>query len=165
MLIGCIDKLEDKALIILGLTTGIRRGDIVNIEIENIYWNNETLKFFERKKDRYLTIPLEKNVVNLLKMYVNALPKNQRYLFNFSDKTANRRLKKYVERVGIKKNITFHSLRATFVKRSKEEGRDIKMVCMITGDSERTILKHYSKWTDTELKERIDKMPIFREEL
>lgn len=163
MLIGCIDILEDKALIVLGLTTGIRRGDIVKIETGNIDWDNETLKFWEEKKDRYLTIPLEKSVVSLLRMYVNTL-KNQRHLFDFSGRTANRRLKKYVKKAGIRKSITFHSLRATFVKRSKEEGRDVKMVCQITGDSERTILEHYSEWTDSELKERVDKMPIYKGE-
>ncbi|MDD3492008.1 MAG: site-specific integrase [Candidatus Thermoplasmatota archaeon] len=162
-LLDCIDRLEDKTLIVLGLTTGIRRGDITILEIANIDWDNETLRFFEQKKRRYLTIPLEKSVVNLLRMYVNTMPATERYLFNFGDKTANRRLQKYVTKAGIKKHISFHSLRATFVKRSKEEGRDVKMVCQITGDSERTILQHYSQWTESELKDRVDSMPLYRE--
>jgi len=163
MLMESIDNLEDKTLIILGITCGIRRGDIVSIEITNIDWANETLKFWEQKKRRYLTIPLEKSTITYLRMYVKTLPDNQRFLFLFSDKTANRKLKYYVKKAGIKKHISFHSLRATFVKRSKEEGRDVKMVCQITGDSERTILKYYSEWTDDELKERVDKMPIYNE--
>jgi len=163
VLLACIDCIADKVLIVLGLTTGIRRGDIVSIEIGNIDWSNETLRFWEEKKDRYLTIPLEKDVISLLKMYIKTLDPKQRYLFPFSGKTANRRLKLYCRKAGIQKNISFHCLRTTFVKISKQKGRDPKMVCQITGDSESTILKYYSEWTDDELKERVDKMPIYSE--
>jgi len=165
VLLPCIDCIVDRVLIVLGLTTGIRREDIVSIEIGNIDWSNRTLRFWEQKKRRFLTIPLERSVISLLKMYANTLDSKQRYLFSFSGKTANRRLKHYCRKAGIQKNISFHCLRTTFVKRSKEEGRDVKMVCQITGDSERTILKYYSEWTDDELKERVDKMPIYKEDL
>jgi len=146
------------------VTTGIRREDIVGIDLSNIDWQNNTLTFWEQKKRRFWTVPLEADTVTTLKMYINTLPKGQKKLFNFTGRTAYNHLQGYLKKANIKKKIPFHALRTTFVKRSKELGRDIKAVQQITGDSERTILKHYSEWTMDELKEIIDKKSIIEGE-
>ena len=159
-----IDRIDDKALFTLALTTGIRREDIVGIDLSNINWQNNTLTFWEQKKDRFWTVPLEADTMIALKMYINTLSKGSKKLFAFTGRTAYNRLHRYMEKADIKKKIPFHALRTTFVKRSKEIGRDIKAVQQITGDSERTILKHYSEWTMDELKEIIEKKPILEVE-
>lgn len=159
-----IDRIDDKALFTLALTTGIRREDIVGIDLSNINWQNNTLTFWEQKKDRFWTVPLEADTMIALKMYINTLSKGSKKLFDFTGRTAYNRLHRYTEKAKIKKKIPFHALRTTFVKRSKEVGRDIKAVQQITGDSERTILKHYSEWTMDELKEIIEKKPILEVE-
>lgn len=54
------DTLEDLCLIQLGVTTGIRREDIVKIELMNVDLERKTLKFWEEKKDRPWTVALER---------------------------------------------------------------------------------------------------------
>lgn len=156
-LLAVLDRLEDMALFKLALTTGIRREDIASIEIGRIDFENRTLSFWESKKRRDWTVPLAQDTLQILKMYV-ATRKGERRLFDFTGRTAYNHLQAALERAGIKKELSFHDLRRTFIKTAKVKGLSPKAVCQITGDTLAVIQKHYENLDMDELKGEIDKM-------
>lgn len=141
----------DEVLVKLAVTTGIRREDITGIEIMNIDLDRGVLTFWEEKKDRPWMVALEPDVVKTLRQYLNMLPKGQRLLFDFTGRTAYNKFQALVKEAGIQKHLTFHSLRRTFIRLSKQLGRDMRFVMDQTGDSARVIMEEYEGYTPDEM--------------
>jgi len=156
------DTLEDQALVELGVTTGIRREDIASIELHNIDLEERKLTFWEEKKDRAWTVPLEPEVDQTLKKYINTLPQGQRFLFDFSGRTAYRRFQALLQKAGIEKTIPFHGLRRTCMRLSKQMGRSMRYVMDLTGDTAETILEEYEGFTVEEMNGFLDKDSIMK---
>lgn len=156
-LYSILDTLEDMALFRLALSTGIRREDIVKIETGRIDWDNRRLSFWESKKKRDWVVPLHPDTLQVLKMWVGTRPK-KRYLFDFSGRTAYNKLQRALIKAGIKKQVSFHDLRRSFVKTAKRKGLSPKAVAQITGDTLAVIQEHYENMDDDELRDEIDKL-------
>jgi len=150
-LLRSTDRIEIRALFELALTTGIRRADIVDIEIERVNLKKRHIDFWEQKKERMHRVFLEPDVVTTLRMYIRTLPKEQKLLFKFRQRTAYNYLQKYLERAHIQKRLRFHDLRTTFIRLSRKLGRSIKYVMQQTGDTAQVILEHYEHMTDEEM--------------
>lgn len=157
-LYGVLDRLEDLALFRLALTTGIRREDIVKVEIGRIDFENRRLTFWESKKRRDWTVPLTREAAQALQMYVRTRPKGERYLFPFSGRTAYNRLQDALGKAGVRKAISFHDLRRSFIKTAKRRGISPKAVSQVTGDTLAVIQEHYENLDQDELKDEIDKL-------
>lgn len=149
---------EDLALFRLALATGIRREDIVGIDIGQINLEKRELTFWEAKKRRFWTVPLPVSVVQELTRYINTLPSGTRKLFQFSGRTAYNKLQAGLRRAGITKEMSFHDLRRTFVKTAKKRGLSPKAVCQITGDTLAVIQEHYENMDMDELRQEVDKL-------
>ena len=149
---------EDLTLFKLALNTGIRREDIVRIELSNIHLKRQELSFWEAKKKRVWVVPLTATLTKELERYINTLPKGQKKLFDFSGKTAYNKLQRTLTRAGITKTISFHDLRRSLMKTGKRKGLDQKAICQITGDSMRTVEQFYQNFDMDELKEEIKKL-------
>ena len=161
VLINC-NTLREKALIELAVTTGIRREDIVRIEINRIDLQQQKLIFWEEKKDRLWMVAMPIELVHTLKMYMDTLPREQRFLFNFSGRTGYNILQRVLDRACINKHLSFHDLRRTFVRLSKRMGRDIRFVMDQTGDTARVITEEYEGYTVDELVELMNEDNILR---
>lgn len=154
--------IEDRALIELGVTTGIRREDIVDIDIENVDLDKKRIKFWEEKKDRWYIVPIEPETIITLSQYIHTLPPGQRKLFDFSGRTAYRRLQHVLRRAGISKHIEFHGLRRSCMRLSKAMGRDIRYVMDLTGDTAETILREYEGYSIEEMNDLNEKDSIMK---
>lgn len=161
-LIMACETIEQKALVELAVSTGIRRNDIVNIEIHKIDLKNRKIMFWEEKKDRMWMVALSPEVCQTLKMYMNTLPKKQRFLFKFSGRTAYNILQNLLKEADINKHIPFHALRRTYIRLSKRLGRDTRFVMDQTGDSARVILEEYEGYSVDEMVEIMDRDNILR---
>jgi len=153
ILIDACETLEEKAVIEIAVSTGIRRHDIVNIEINRIELDNRRIVFWEEKKDRIWMVAISPELVQTLRMYIRTLPKDQRFLFKFSDRTLYNRLQEVKKRTNIRKHIPFHALRRTYIRLSKRMGRDTRFVMDQTGDTARVILEEYEGYTVDEMSE------------
>lgn len=158
MLLNVIDKYEDHALFTLALTTGIRREDIVSIEIGNVDLENRKITFWESKKRKFHTVPIAEIAHPHILRYVNTLKKGQKRLFNITGKTAYNRLQKYVEKAQINKKLAFHDLRRTFVKTAKRKGMSIKAIAQILDDKIDTVETWYANLDHHELLEESNKL-------
>ena len=153
-----IDSLEDELLLKTAITTGIRREDIVSIKISNISIPDASLTFHEAKKNRDRSIPLNLEVVQLIKKYLKTIP-DREYLFGFGGRTAWNKLDRLCKQAGIKPR-PFHALRATCVKFCQTAGWTPSEVSKLTGDSLRVIEEHYATPSEAEMKEATEKKAI-----
>jgi integrase len=169
-LVDAIDNIEDKALIVAGIETGMRVSEITaGFKIEMINWDDGTAKIYDEKKDIYRDIAIPKNALNLLKMYLNSKKRKKGDVFPFSYKTANRKLMYWIEKADIKKyvkgkpvNFTWHKLRHTFVKLSAQAHRDPMSIAQQTGDRLTTVLKIYGEWEVSAMSKHFDEKPLFK---
>lgn len=157
-LLSVTESFEDLTLFRLALSTGLRREDCASVEIGNIDLDNRQLKFWESKKRRWWTVPLTVECCQEIRRLINTYPNGRKKLFDFTGRTAYNRLQKYLERAGIKKEISFHDLRRSFVKTAKKKGLSPKAVSQITGDTLSTIEQSYANLDIEELKEEVDKL-------
>lgn len=156
-LVSVLDTLEDMVLFKLALSSGIRREDIVGIEVGRIDLDLRRLTFWEGKKSRDWTIPLTEGVVQVLKMWISTRP-GKRQLFDFTGRTAYNKLQRALLKAGIKKELSFHDLRRTFIKTAKKRGLSPKAVSQITGDTLQVIQEHYENMDQDELRDELDKL-------
>ena len=69
---------RDFAILSLAITTGIRAGDIVSLELSDIDWKNKELSVVQGKTKKLLKLPLQENVCDILADYIlNVRPKTE----------------------------------------------------------------------------------------
>jgi len=62
--------LRDAAIVITGLSCGIRACDLIRLKLSNIDWRNETISFKQSKTGNLVCLPLTTNVGNALAKYI-----------------------------------------------------------------------------------------------
>lgn len=62
--------LRDSAIVITGLSCGIRACDLINLHLSDIDWNNETLTFKQSKTGNLVCLPLTTPVGNSIAKYI-----------------------------------------------------------------------------------------------
>jgi len=83
----CINEgklsLRDAAIVIVGLSCGIRACDLIKLQLSDIDWDNETIQFKQSKTGNVVILPLTEQVGNALFRYITEeRPKIQSdYLF------------------------------------------------------------------------------------
>lgn len=152
-----ITNLKHKALISLLYSAGLRIGEAINLEITDIDSQRMLIhiKKAKGKKDRYTL--LSNAFVKILREYYIAY-KPKKYLFEgqkggkYSNASAQRILKNALNKVGIKKKVTLHSLRHSFATHLLEKGTDIRYIQELLGHSSPKTTMIYTHVTETSLK-------------
>jgi integrase len=130
----------------------------VSIDVGNVDLENRKLKFWESKKRRWWEVPLTVEACQDIMRLMNTFPNGRKRLFDMTGRTAYNRLQKYLEKAGIKKELSFHDLRRSFIKTAKRKGLSPKAVSQITGDTLSTIEQSYANLDMEELREEVDKL-------
>ena len=151
-LLKVVDNLEDELLLKFAVSTGLRREDLVAVLIENIDFEQGTLVFFEKKKKKHRTIPLQENIIKLIKIYLNNTRKKQGRLFDFTGRTAYNRLNELCDKAGIQRR-PFHALRSTCAKFCLKAGWTELEVAKLLGDKIGTIQTHYVVPSNSDMSE------------
>lgn len=63
--------LRDTAIVILGLSCGIRACDLIRLRLSDINWLNETITFKQSKTDNFVCLPLIPAVGNAIARYIS----------------------------------------------------------------------------------------------
>jgi len=156
------DNIRDKTYLMYHIETGLRISDVVHTEIVHIDWQNNRSYTYDHKKDKWRWIYFPEFVRSQLKMWLKQRQiegiKDKR-LFPFSEKTANRIIKRWAKKIEFpySEQISSHWCRHTFIRLSRKVGRDIKAVQQNTGDTIKTILEWYSDLSAEDMKEEIEK--------
>jgi integrase len=168
-LLRACTKKEDQILIQLAVELGLRRMDISKILIANIRLSNDPsqisrVTFHEHKKNRDRTLALPDALAQEIGMYLQTLPKDQKYLFSwgksaFGDMTAYRRFNNLCVVAGIPQR-PFHALRGSAYKFKKAQGWSVEQAAALLGDTISVAQEHYGTPSDSEIDELIRKSEV-----
>lgn len=142
----------DNLIFQMGISCGLRSSEMVNIRIVNI--GEDGMTVWDEKKDRYRDIALDTVLWEMIGKYIDDeyIPRHgvrmrDRKLFDFSTKTLNRKVKRAFEEMEITTPpARWHTFRHTYIRLMLDKlgDRAIQYICLQTGDTPQTILKHYA---------------------
>lgn len=155
---------EEKLLMQIGFNVGLRRDDLVSLELKNIKLNEARIDFNEKKKgNRIRSVSIPQTLVGELSRYIITLPKTQVYLFPareintkngyMSSRTAYTIFNKLCGECGIRTPIPIHAMRSTSAKILKQKGWSIEQVAKHLGDTVQTVQHYYTVPSSEEMKE------------
>jgi integrase len=154
-LIQAAGSIEDRVMVMLAVSLGLRRGDLVRIRLSDVDLKNCTISYHEKKKgDRVRTIPIGPRMALELKILMKTLPGEQETVFSFKDRQAYNRFVTLCDIAGIPRR-PFHSLRATAIKFAQAAGWSPEQVAELTGDTIKVIQEHYATPSRAEMGELV----------
>jgi len=156
------EGLRDKLMIDLFYTTGIRRTELIHLQISNIDLSNNTLKVLgKRNKERIL--PVLPIISQQFKVYLNERASLERIIdsefffvtqkgVKLTDSLVYRLINKYFSNVSEKVKKSPHILRHTFATHLLNNGADLNSVKELLGHSSLASTQIYTHNSLAELK-------------
>jgi len=156
-IINSIGNEKHNLLVALSYAAGLRVSEAINLKIKDLNQSELTIhiKGAKGNKDR-LTIFPEKLNSAITKLMANRDAGD--FLFfserggKLTERTAQKILEKALEKSGIKKDATFHSLRHSFATHLLENGVDVRYVQELLGHANIRTTQIYTKVTNPSLK-------------
>lgn len=157
-LLAACEDISEKILLMVGIATGCRRSDLVQIERRNVDLDHNTLTYIEKKKGgRSKTINFGSKLEHELRIYLNMKEmKRSKWLFptkykngeiniggHISDRSVWNIFNRTLERAGISPRPA-HALRSTFVKQAIVKGWTMLQIAQHIGDTVETVEKYYA---------------------
>lgn len=150
-----ISNIKHSALISTVYMTGITVSETISLIPEDI--DKEKMRVFirGRKGNAPRTVPVPPELLQKIELYQNCFhPQN--YLFEgyhgtqYSERSIQKVLKKYVQKAGITKKTTVHTLRHSYACHLAAEGIDIGVLQQFLGHSSRRSTEIYCKLANLE---------------
>lgn len=133
--------LKHKAILFTAYSAGLRVSEIVNLQWKHIDRGRGQILIEQAKgkKDRYVTLsPVLEDI--LIAYYRKSKIKPIKYVFEsntpgepYSVRSAQAVFKQAKQRAGIKKEVSFHSLRHSFATHLLEKGTDVRFIQELLG--------------------------------
>lgn len=164
-------KVRDYALLTLLLGTGIRVSECVGLNIDDIFFNNNSFKV-TRKGGEQVILYFNEEVEYALKQYIEERKHiegvdGEKALFlslqrkRIGVRTVEKLVKKYAKIVSPLKKITPHKLRSTYGTNLYQQTRDIYIVADVLGHKDiNTTKKHYAAQVDDNRKNAATKIKL-----
>ena len=132
-------SLRDRALLETAYATGMRLGEVTHVLIADIDSQRMVVRIEQGKgrRDRY--VMLSPSLLETLRAYWRAC-KPKTYMFPgdggnrpLSDSSAQKAFNKARDRAGIKKRVSFHTLRHSFATHLLEDGTNVRKIQTLLG--------------------------------
>jgi integrase len=154
---------RDYAIIMLGIVTGLRAGDVANLRLSNIDWRNGEIRITQGKTGKPLALPLTQDVGAAISDYIlNARPQTESDKIFLRSRAPIQPLAsgspvcgiygRYRKRLGLTAD-GFHSLRRALGKNLLTSGTPVTTVAQVLGHSNISNTKQYIALDTTRLKE------------
>lgn len=156
-ILAAINNEKHNLLVALAYSAGLRVSEVINLKIKDINLSELTIhiKGAKGNKDRITIFP-EKLVKSIEKLISN---KNLNdYVFTserggeLTERTAQKVFENALNKAGIKKEATFHSLRHSFATHLLENGVDVRYVQELLGHANIRTTQIYTRVTNPMLK-------------
>ncbi|HOX77867.1 MAG TPA: site-specific integrase [Bacteroidales bacterium] len=168
MILNKMDNLKHKCIISLAYSAGLRLGEVINLKPGDIDSKRNYVIVRQGKgmKDRYSL--LSGRILELLRKYY-AEYKPKEWLFEgqfggpYSATSIHAILKSAVEKAGIKKRVTVHTLRHSFATHLLERGTDIRYIQELLGHQSSRTTEIYTHMTQKglgKIKSPLDNLDI-----
>lgn len=148
-----VKGMRDKAMLELMYATGARVSEIINLSVTDVSLKNEVVAINSGEKHRF--VPMGKACINALFLYLKEgrqkIPeqeKSDKLFLNFYGEVLTRQgcwkiIKHYIEKVGIRGNVTAQTLRHSFALHLLNNGADVHSVSEMMGYSDVASAKIY----------------------
>lgn len=166
---------RNKTIIEVLYSCGLRVSELVNLEISNIYWNDEFIRVIG-KGDKERLVPIGSVALKQAKLYydtirrhVDVAPGHNAYFFlNRNGRKLTRVMiftivKNLAEKAGIEKTVSPHTFRHSFATHLVEGGADLRAVQDMLGHESITTTEIYTHLDRTHLRKVLEQFhPRFR---
>jgi integrase len=134
---------------ICAFDTGMRRGEILNLEWSNVDLARRTIRVEKTKTDKWRDIPITARLMEVL----TRLHKDSQTGYVFPNPRTGGKLTKVskgwrraIERAGLAdKGYRFHDCRGTFITRLVEEGESLITIKQLSGHTTTRMLERYAR--------------------
>lgn len=158
MLLGAIRNVKHRTMIALAYGAGLRVSEVVKLRVQDVSLDERMLMIRSGKgnKDRMTILPV--SLLDDLSQFVIG-KQGSDVLFAserggaLSSRTAQKVFMRALEKAGIQKNASFHSLRHSFATHLLENGTDIRYVQSLLGHRSIQTTQIYTKVTKQMLKQ------------
>ena len=159
--------LRDKAMLELLYASGVRISELVNIKFSDLDLERNIIKVFGKGSKERL-VPFGEDAAQCISAYIDERKKNKdiasiKYIFlnNRGSKISRHafwhRLKEYCLEIGLKKDISPHTLRHAFATHLLNRGADLRSVQVLLGHSDLSTTQIYTHIAKQRLSELVKK--------
>ena len=157
---------RDLAIVILGISTGLRVGALVQINVEDIDFKTNTIKVWE-KGNKERAIKFGNNTRAILSQwitdresYFEGITTDALFISQRGDRITTEGLRKVLKRYtkGLDKHITPHSLRKSCATQAYIAGTDIRTIANMLGHNSTSTTLKYAAAVDSKKDEMIDNL-------
>lgn len=157
-------------MIAMFLSTGIRLSSLINIRVEDINFDDEVVNIVHTKNRKSLIIPLNKQIVSILKEYLRYRQYSsieERLFCNCYGKELTKSsiiqaIATYNRSRGVK-TTSIHKLRHTFAKKWVLGGNSVAVLQRILGHSSLQITQNYLNVLISDIKAEVENYNILQE--
>lgn len=156
---------RDRTIFEVMYATGLRVSELVNLSMDDLHLDLKLIKTLG-KGDKERLLPIGDTAIAWLKKYfvetraelVAKYGPQKEVFLNFRGKKLTRQsiwrmIKKYIAQVGIKKDVTPHTLRHSFATNLLENGADLRVVQELLGHSDISTTQIYTHVNKTHMKQ------------
>ncbi len=160
--------IKHKCILYTLYATGIRCGELINLQIEDINFEDQVIVIKQGKGDKSRIVTLPDKLKQLLLAYLRR-EQPSKYVFEgqnggrYSQSSLQRIVKNAVIKAGIDKHVTPHMLRHSFATHLHDSGMDIRNIQKLLGHSSTKTTEIYtyiSKRDISKLKSPLDDLEI-----
>ena len=159
--------LRDKAMLELLYASGVRISELVNIKFSDLDLERNIIKVFGKGSKERL-VPFGEDAAQCISEYIDERKKNKdmasiKYIFlnNRGSKISRHafwyRLKEYCLEIGLKRDISPHTLRHAFATHLLNRGADLRSVQVLLGHSDLSTTQIYTHIAKQRLSELVKK--------
>jgi integrase/recombinase XerD len=143
---------RDSLIAKLILQGGKRKSEVLNLQIENINWNNNEISFKQLKTqgiEKYTVITYPEHVMIELIEYIDGRDKGLVFITKNGNKVHSTQLNRSFEVAGIRSKLNFkitpHTLRTSTITYLVKQGFNDSEIMKITGHSSPNMIRLYDK--------------------
>ena len=133
------ENVKHKAILSLIYACGLRRSELLNLQITDIDSNRHVVNIRHAKGDKDRIVPLSDKILTLLREYYKQY-KPKKWLFEgqiagtqYTETSLHKVFQKTKTKAGVKMPCTLHSLRHCYATHLLEAGTDIRYIQVLLG--------------------------------
>jgi integrase/recombinase XerD len=156
MLLSVLDHTRDRALFLLLLRTGMRVGELLDLQASDVNLPEKKILIYMGEKNyRGRVVYLSEDAVEAAEAWLTVRDSQQDMLFYSSQRptlsysAVRIRFKKYLKKTGLSgKGYTIHCLRHTFASELLNAGLRLEVLQQLLGHSSLEVTQQYARLTD-----------------
>lgn len=151
-----IDDIRDRALFLLLLRTGMRIGEALGLQVNDLDIQDRKIHLFEGEKNSMgRVVYLSDDALFAIKLWLRRRDKSKAFVFYGRDNrsicysTGRGRFVKYLKKAGLEqKGYTVHCLRHTFASELLNAGMRLECLQQLLGHQDIEVTRRYARLTD-----------------